>query len=578
MMGPPTVSAFKLTILVALTLIGVPTMILGQTADSTFRCDGLSVRAVDVETSRPTFRGAMGWWRKTARALGLHHETTSEGLVRRFVSLDPGKQCTEFRRSESERILRAQPYLADANVVTTQVGDSVHVSVATVDEVPVVAGARLRGAQVEAFNLGTVNFLGAGMHVETRWENGRVYRDGFGVRLSHNQIFGHPYVFAFEGDRHPIGEVYSGALSHPFLTDLQKVAWHAGYTTSRDFARLRRPDRAQLVEPLDRALWNVGGVVRLGPPRRLYLVGGMVLNERFEPGQQFSTVDTITGLFTPVPYPAGVRTYSDYEATNVAAVLGVRALTFTRMRGLDALEAEQDIATGTQVGSLIGGAPFDGSFLRDGFATVDAYVGGRSRRNFIGARAEVESRLDLQQQDWQHLIASGRAAWYFKPRPRWTSELSVEAGGGWRTILPFQLELGDRQGGVRGYARSLEAGAQRIVARLEQRFDLARYQRTRAGIGAAFFGDAGRIWSGDVPFGMDTPIRSSVGLAVLAAIPARSQRTIRAELAVPLMRSLGARPELRFVVREPARGFWFDPPRIRWARLSNVPEAIFSWP
>jgi len=47
---------------------------------------------------------------------------------------------------------------------------------------------------------------------------------------------------------------------------------------------------------------------------------------------------------------------------------------------------------------------------------------------------------------------------------------------------------------------------------------------------------------------------------------------------VPLDRSRGAGPEFRFVVREPARGFWFEPPRVRWARLSSVPEQIFQWP
>ena len=86
------------------------------------------------------------------------------------------------------------------------------------------------------------------------------------------------------------------------------------------------------------------------------------------------------------------------------------------------------------------------------------------------------------------------------------------------------------------------------------------------------------MWAGDVPFGMDTPMRTSVGLALLGAVPAKSQRTIRAELAVPVMRGPGASPELRFAIREPARGFWFDPPRIRWARLSALPEHIFTWP
>jgi hypothetical protein len=37
------------------------------------------------------------------------------------------------------------------------------------------------------------------------------------------------------------------------------VAWHAGYYTSKDFAHLARSDRAELVQPVDRTIWNAGG-------------------------------------------------------------------------------------------------------------------------------------------------------------------------------------------------------------------------------------------------------------------------------------------------------------------------------
>jgi hypothetical protein len=539
-------------------------------------CEGVLVSTVNVRTDRPDFRGPAAWWRRFARSIGLHHTTTSEGLVRRFVSLDPGRRCTEFRRSESERILRAQPFLADAAVSTERLGDSVHVNVSTVDEVAVVAGARLQGAKVRAFNLGTLNFRGIGMHVEGRWENGRARRDGFGGKLAHYQMFGRPYAMLLEGTRHPIGENYTVAMSHPFYTDLQRIAWHAGYGTSKDYARLRRADRIELLQPVDRSLWNIGGVVRFGPPRRLWLVGGMVMSERMIPRNELALVDE-DGRLVPVD-PTGMRTYSPYIATHVAGVLGLRALTFRRMRGLDALAAEQDVGTGTQVGAMMGIRPFESLPLREGFMSVDAYFGGRSRRNFFGTRVETESRLDIDRGTWRHLVASGRSAWYVQPRPRWVSELSIEGAGVWRSIMPFQLELGERRGGVRGYGKSQEGGERRLLARFEQRVDLGRYQTTRAAYGASAFADAGRIWRGETPFGVNTPVRASVGIALLAAVPARSQRTMRVELAIPLSRAQGARPEFRFIVREPMRGFWSEPPRIRWARLSAVPEQIFNWP
>jgi hypothetical protein len=546
-------------------------------AQAQVACEGLPVSEVRVEARRPVFRGVLAWWRRAARAVGLHHENTSEGLVRRFVTLDPGAPCTEFRRSETERILRAQPYLAEATVTTSVVNDSVRVMVETVDEVPVIAGARMRGASPQALNLGTMSLAGSGLHVEGRWENGRAMRHGFGGKIAHPQLLGRPYEIVLDGMRRPLGEYWAASLSHPFFTDLQRFAWHAGYWVSKDFSPLRRPDEVMLVQPVDRAMWHVGSVVRFGPPRRLGLIGAMVLGDDVAVRDDIGMIDS-TGRLLPADDPSGVASYPRYTTTHLAGVLGLRALSFSRMRGLDALESEQDIATGTQVGVIFGVHPGPERTFTEALGGVDLYIGGRTPRNFAAMRLDVQSRMNLAAGDWDHLVGGGRAAWYFQPRPRWVSELSVEGGGVWRSMLPFQLELGDRRGGVRGYAGSHEPGAQRLVGRLEQRVDLARYQRTRAAIGAAAFTDYGRVWSGDAPFGVTTPLRGSVGVALLAAVPARSRRTLRAEVAWPLDRSMGAGAELRFTVREPAAGFWSEPPRVRWARLSAVPEQIFSWP
>src|SRR5438045_8099699 len=79
-----------------------------DTVNAAAACEGRYVRQVQVQTRRPEFRSQMQQiWQRVARTLGMHHETTSPGLVRRFVTLDPGKRCTAFRVAESERILRA---------------------------------------------------------------------------------------------------------------------------------------------------------------------------------------------------------------------------------------------------------------------------------------------------------------------------------------------------------------------------------------------------------------------------------------------------------------------------------------
>ena len=563
-----------------LALLVLPRLSSAQRRDTTeLACEGVPVSDVHVDTDRPEFKGwVVEHWRALARRLGFHHQTTNRGLVRRFVSLYEGLDCTEFRRAESERILRAQPYLADADVTVARRGDSAHVDVETTDEVPVIAGARLQGANIRALSLGTMNFLGAGMHLEGRWEHARGLREGYGGRVWHPQLFGRPYAIGIDGMRAPIGEHVVAAVQHPFYTDLQRFAWHAGYFTSRDMAHLRRTDRTELLQPVDRAKWNLGGVVRFGPPRQLGILGAMIIGERVLPRHEFFHIDSVTGALLSSIDTAGVRRYNDYDVTNVAAVIGVRALTYSSATGLDALAAEQDVATGTQIALTLGARPAAREPLRASFAAGDAFLAGRLGRHIAGVRADAETRVDLETKEWSHLIVGGRAAWYYKPTDRWVSELSLEAAGAFHTILPLQLELGDRRTGLRGYARSLEPGGQRLIARLEQRADMGRYRVDKAALGAAVFTDAGRVWAGDVPFGVDTPVRWSTGIAILAAVPARSQRTIRVEVAYPLSRASGARTELRFVIREPTLGFWHEPDQLRWARLAAVPEQIFTWP
>ena len=74
------------------------------------------------------------------------------------------------------------------------------------------------------------------------------------------------------------------------------------------------------------------------------------------------------------------------------------------------------------------------------------------RTGVQAVRVDVQSRMNIDRSEWEHLVGSGRAAWYFQPRPRWTSELSLEGAGAWKTIFPFQLELGERRLSTRGVA------------------------------------------------------------------------------------------------------------------------------
>jgi hemolysin activation/secretion protein len=93
--------------------------------------------------------------------------------------------------------------------------------------------------------------------------------------------------------------------------------------------------------------------------------------------------------------------------------------------------------------------------------------------------------------------------------------------------------LGNWNGGVRGYGRSRAAGARLAVLRIEERRGFGGLGSV-LGLGGAAFTDIGKLWADDVPFGRTTSLRPSIGAALLAAVPRRSQAHYRLDVVAPL--------------------------------------------
>lgn len=541
-------------------------------------CEGRPVSAIEIDTRRPRFTGPMAIWRRAARGIGLHNTETQETVVRRFLSLHEGQPCTDFRRAESERLLRAQPFLATASVRTLDDGaGGVLVKVETIDEVPALVAARYRRGNW-ALVLGNDNLLGSGTRVLVRAEQRAHYRDGFGAALEHRQVMGRPYVLTLDGTRHPRGERYVAELGHAFLTDLQRFAWHTGYSHRKDYMRLRSDENgAALALPLRQVTWDAGGVVRVGRPGRTYLGGGVLTGERVVPDHATVLV-TDTG-FVPAPLgdaQAG-RQYLASRSVRANAVGGLRSIRYRSARGVDALTGQQDLANGVQLGLIVGRSIPKLSPDNDAFVGAHLFGGIGSERSYAAVQVDGEARRDFDgARDWDAILGSGRAAWYFKPARVFTSIASVEWAGGWRARFPAMLEIGDAEGGVRGFADADMAGARRGVVRLEERW-IAGPVKKRGDLAFAVFADAGKVWAGDAPFGVTTPVAASVGLSVMAAVPVGGQRLYRADVAFPV-RGPGRGVEVRFSADDPTRAFWKTPDDILRARAAAIPQRVFAWP
>lgn len=539
-------------------------------------CDGLVVSEIVVRSHDPSFLSFPPRLRPFARAVGLHHTTSREGTILSFVLLEEGEECTEQKRAETERILRLQPFLADATVrAVTEPPGGVRIEIETTDEIPTVFGMRFRGMAPSALRVGNANVDGQGIHLSGRIERGFAYRTAFGIQATAYQSFGRPYTLSFVAERARLGSTLSIALGHPFLTDLQRTAWHVGSQSMTRYLPFLRPDDDPLFLKVERNLWNIGGVRRLGVGRYSAFVGGLVTAESVEPARD-AVIVSDSGLVRDETGALGGPSPS-YRNLRVHVVMGVRALSFMPVRGFDALEGTQDMATGLQLGAVVGqGISWFGAREDDFFLAADLYAGHGSPTSFGGLTIEGQARRDPATRRWDSALASGRLAWYFKPAPAHLLITSVELGAGWRQRVPFQLALGDREGGVRGYASSRRAGAVRTVVRLEERWAVGPLTR-HGSFGVAGFVDGGRVWAGDAPFGADSGARVGIGVGLLAAFPPESRRLWRLDVAFPASSDPDAGWEVRFASTS-TRSFWREPRDVARGRAGSAPSTIFAWP
>lgn len=542
-----------------------------QAGAQTKRCNGEIISDVSIVTHAPYEQLGTRWWEAPLRFATDLHVTTQPRVVRRFLLVKPGRPCIELERAESERILRAQSFLADASIaVIPDTAGTVALLVETRDELTTVVGVSTSGARIRALKLGEANLLGSGTYIAGEWRDGET-RDTYAVRGIDHQFFGRHYVFAGSYARrdHDMGD-WNADLSHPFFTDQQRIAWRASAGGIRELFEFRRVDAERVPFAFERRFVDLGAVVRIGLPGRLSLFGVSFSQEGDTP---FLPPEPVAG----VAYDSLLARHAGRRNARVNALWGLRNVRFQRVERLEGLTAAQDIRLGFQLGTLIGRSLSILSTTDDDFlVAADLYggVGGESGIVMLSARGEGRQNYDTNK--WDGILGSARVAAIRRLSARHTTTASLAWSGGWRQRIPFQLTLGSAPGGVRGYRRSEEAGARRAVASFEHRWYVGQLGR-RADVGVGLFGDAGRVWKGDAPYGVDTPVRYAAGVSLLAAVPPRSKRTWRLDLAVPMRGDPNSKWEVRISHLVAGRD-WREPGDASRSRERSVPASVFTWP
>jgi hypothetical protein len=513
------------------------------------------------------------------RGMVALHANTSDEVVRRYLLLAVGDECTELLRQESERLLRVQPFLVDAKIRAYDDGNGgVELEVETRDEFSVVADLQLSGQApvLRAVTLGESNLGGRGVYAALQWREGRAYDDLVGLRLVDHQFLGGRNIARLFATRAPRGHDYGAEVLRPYYTDLQRVAWRAGVGGTREFVRFVRPQDGGSALALRRTFADIGAVWRIGEPGRLQLLGASLTHAR-------DAVDSRPVLVTPTGFVDDplAATYPPYyresRVTRLNALAGVRRLSFLRVEGFDALTGVQDLRVGVESALMLArSVPLFEGVDRDWFVRYGLYAGRGSPRSFIGFETVAEARRDAGGA-WDGILSSGHVAWYYKPWRNQLTRVAMDWGTGWRVRVPYQLSFTDRDGGLLGYRDSRLAGSHRAVLRLEQRW-LPNPRTTIGDLGLAFFADVGRLWSGDVPFARTSPVRGVVGVGVLAAVPRRSRRLWRVDVGIPVGGDPFSGVEVRLTGADFTRVFARPARDVDLARERSLPRSLFTWP
>ena len=327
---------------------------------------------------------------------------------------------------------------------------------------------------------------------------------------------------------------------------------------------------------VNREYQDIGAVGRVGGVGHLRLIGAALTRELVSISdkpvlvtrQGFRTADSLT-----VP-----NNYQNQDVTRLNALIGIRQLRFVRVSGFDALTGVQDLRVGVQAGMTLGrSVQWLGARDQDAFILGDIYAGYGNKSSFLGFQTLTEARRDRKANVWDGVLTSGRLAWYLKPAEKQLTMTEVLWSTGTSVRVPYQLSFADPEGGMLGYRHSRMPGAHRVVVRTEERIRIpSRF--TVADFGAAVFVEAGKLWAEHVPFATDSPIRGSVGLSLIAAVPPKSRRTWRLDFAMPVGGDPNAAFEIRFSNADRTRLFWHDPVDMRRARERAAPIGMFAWP
>jgi hypothetical protein len=499
------------------------------------------------DTTDPDLDERFRWAYNVANAL---HVRTRPWVVRRELLFGPGDCYDPFLLAETERLLRAYPFLAKVDVHgVPQPDGSHHVIVSTHDDWSTRVDVRFRvdhGVALEGLRLSELNLLGTGQTLGIFWFEREVRRD-YGLTYWAPQIGRTRWDIAAAAGRTRAGTLFREDIRYPFVGEIGVWSGGQSYAVEDRFFDYIVVDTDNDASPhvlvqLREQAFSGTLIRRFGRRGSMWLAGlGLTFRSLQYPGGVEIAPE---GRFSD-RFPADSLTIetvhvqmASRDAVRVSLLFGRRDVRWIEVRGMDSMRGEEDVLLGTEIGVAAGKSA--SLFGDDDLALTGlVYAAARPGNSVVIARARADAlRLFDTRPDedaWQDIWLEGEAYAYLRTSAQARHLLVLRASGAaaWRTRTPFQLTLGGELG-LRGYAEERFPGGRHLVLTAEDRIFLGWPLPGVMDAGATLFADVGRIWPGDAPFGTDSDWQASAGLGLRVSFPAGSRTTYRLDFAWPI--------------------------------------------
>jgi hypothetical protein len=492
---------------------------------------------------------------------------TPSHVVRNFVLLSAGDTCDEKRRSDSERILRAQPFISDVAIRAEPVGrDSVRLVVETIDEYMIFAEAwGLAGVPVGA-EFGTGNLFDGARAVSLTAELGRGDALGGGFKFTDYQAFGQPLQLALNVASRPLARYGSASLTRPFYTDFQPYAWLTNISQTRFYYAFHETGVGSVLLDYQQQSWAIGGLRRWPHDSRGFQIGAVATGTYSDP-----IAPVMLGVDGPVPVsaPEILARYHSFSDFRVGVAAGYRDMRYIQIAGLSDLSATQDFGLGWQMTAMVlQGIGVFPNTPPDQVGVLNFFFGAGSQLAQIRGGFELEARTVDGTSAPVTTLGSGAVVATLKTSLAHTTLLDLEVAGGANARIPMQLTFRDDDG-LLGYRSTDLGGGRRTIWRFEDRW-LVPSPLSTAEFAVAALLQAGKLDAGDALYGVTTPWQYGAGFAVMAGLPRGSKHMVRLEFGWPLNPSGPRQMEFRISYGDHSAANEAAPPAIYGAREAQT--------